>query len=203
MIVPAANATDPDAPTMTSLQRNLDSANSQIADIERQNSEHLRLQALYEETLTDAVEKIRNYVFQQNEYLISMHQHYTQQLQDSRKETISAQLIHQDWQASLSRLDEELKKAVKARDQEKDPFRRRLAALREENRVLRAKVGWEKKDWDSDIDEGEEGNNQEEQAAEARGRGWKGLASMEARWEERERAVANVMGPETRESRDA
>ncbi|QIW95498.1 hypothetical protein AMS68_001016 [Peltaster fructicola] len=142
-------------PTVSGLQRELDAAKSHIEELEIQHGEHLRLQSQYEDVLTEAVDRTRNYVFQQSEYVMSLHQHYIQLLQDSRKETISAQLIHQGWQASLSRLDVELKNAMKAREKEKDPFRRKIAMLEEENRVMREKLGWEKIVHDSD-EEGED-----------------------------------------------
>lgn len=147
---------DAQRPTMIGLQRELDASKTHIEALEQQSSEHLRLQAQYEEVLAQAVEKTRNYVFQQNEYIISLHQHYTALLQEARKETIDVQLIHQAWQASLSRLDTELKRAVKAREQEKDPFRRRIAMLKEENRVMREKLGWEKIVHESDEEDDDE-----------------------------------------------
>lgn len=170
------------SPTITGLQRELDSAKAHIETLEAHNGEHLRLQSQYEDVLTEAVDRTRNYVFQQNEYIVSLHQHYIQLLQDSRKETISAQLIHQGWQASLSRLDTELKNAIKAREQEKDPFRRRIAMLKEENRVMREKLGWEKIVHDSD---------EEDEESETRGRP---ANQAEETRSERTRLVGNVMG---------
>lgn len=104
---------DPSAPTVTSLQRALDAANNRIAAYEKSNEEHQRLQAVYEDTLTEATERIRNYVYQQNDYITSIHKHYTHLLQEARGETVQAQQIHQDWQRSLSKLNEELRRAVR------------------------------------------------------------------------------------------
>lgn len=171
--------TDPSVPTITSLQRSLDAANNRITAYEKASEEHNRLQGLYEDTLTEATERIRNYVFQQNDYITSVHKHYTNLLQESRGETVQAQQIHQDWQRALSKLNEELRRAVKSREEEKLPFTRKVAALKEENRVLRNLAGWEPAEDSSD-----EEDEAEAAAAEERGRGLK----------ERERLVGNAMG---------
>lgn len=94
---------------------------------------------------------------------------------------MQAQQIHQDWQRSLSKLNEELRRAVQAREEEKNPFTRKVSALKEENRVLRGLAGWEPADEDSS-----DGEEQIElvTAAESRGRGAR----------DRERVVGNAMG---------
>lgn len=176
-------AADPSAPTITSLQRSLDAANNRIAAYEKANEEHNRLQAAYEDTLTEATERIRNYVFQQNDYITSIHKHYTHLLQESRAETVQAQQIHQDWQRGLSKLNEELRRAVRAREDEKLPFTRKISALNEENRVLRGLAGWEPAQDDDSEDEELEAMS----VAEGRGRNLK----------ERERVVGNAMGPQS------
>jgi chromosome segregation ATPase len=175
---------DSSVPTVTSLQRALDTANNRIASYERANDEHQRLQAVYEDTLTEATERIRNYVYQQNDYITSIHKHYTKLLQEARGETVQAQQIHQDWQRSLSKLNEELRRAVQAREEEKNPFTRKVSALKEENRVLRGLAGWEPADEDSSDEEEEV---EIVTAAETRGRGIK----------DKERVVGNAMGQTT------
>ena len=166
---------------MTSLQRALDAANNRIAAYEKANEEHQRLQAVYEDTLTEATERIRNYVYQQNDYITSIHRHYTHLLQESRGETVQAQQIHQDWQRSLSKLNEDLRRAVQAREEEKNPFTRKVAALKEENRVLRGLAGWQPAEDDSSD---EEGPAEAFTAAESRGRGLR----------EKQNVVSNAMG---------
>lgn len=173
---------DPSAPTITSLQRSLDAANNRIAAYEKAHEDHNRLQALYEDTLTEATERIRNYVFQQSDYITSIHKHYTHLLEEARGETVKAQQIHQDWQRSLSKLNEELRRAVTAREEEKNPFTRKVSALKEENRVLRGLAGWEPAEGDSSDEE--EGEVEIITAAEGRGRGAR----------ERERVVGSAMG---------
>ena len=73
---------------------------------------------------------------------------------------MEAQLTHQGWQASLQRLSEGVRAALKAREEEGMPYKRRIAALKEENRVLRAKAGWEplQDSEDEDSDEIVEGS---------------------------------------------
>ena len=166
---------------MTSLQRSLDAANNRIAAYEKANEDHNRLQAVYEDTLTEATERIRNYVFQQSDYITSIHKHYTHLLEEARGETVKAQQIHQDWQRGLSKLNEELRRAVQAREDEKNPFTRKVSALKEENRVLRGLAGWQPAEDDSSDDEGEV---EIVTAAEGRGRGVK----------DRERVVGNALG---------
>lgn len=160
---------EPSQPTISQLQSALANANSRIASFERTYQDQVRLQQLYEETLSDTTERIRQYCFEQQNHIIALHQHYTQLLSQSRSETIQAQLTHQEWQAGLKRVSEGVRMALKARGEEGMPYKRRIAALKEENRILRAKVGWDPPA-DSD-DEGEEGDGEEAVAGdENRGR---------------------------------
>lgn len=150
----------------------------------------MRLQSLYEDTLTDATERIRNYVFQQNEYIIAVHKHYAALLATSRQETMAAQQVHMDWQAGLGRLNEEMKKALEARERERSPYRKRLAGLREENALLRRMVGWEAAP--SEEDEEDAGSVVEQLQPEARGR----EERVEARRvdQQRDKVLMEVMG---------
>lgn len=134
---------EPPQPTVTQLSNALGQANARIASLERTYQEQIRLQQLYEDTLSDTTERIRQYCFEQQNHIIALHQHYTQLLSQSRSETVEAQLTHQAWQAGLKRLSEGVRTALKTREEEGMPFKSRIAALKEENRVLRKKVGWE------------------------------------------------------------
>lgn len=144
-----ANAQDV-TPSVTSLRRELDAARLHVATLEQRSRDHVTIQGQYEEVLEDAKKRAHDYVSSQSEYINQLHQHYVKIINNAREETITAQLIHQGWQASLSRLNEHLKTALQARAKEKDPYRRRLAMLQEENRIMREKLGWEKVEWDSD-----------------------------------------------------
>ena len=76
-------------------------------------------------------------------------------------------MTHQEWQAGLKRYSETVREAFKSREEEGRPYRARIAALKEENRILRLQVGW-----DPPVDsEGEEWDEEEGGLMEERGRG--------------------------------
>lgn len=130
-------------PTIAQLSDSLARANLQLESMRNTYNDHVSLQRLYEETLTDTTERIRQYCFEQQNHIIALHQHYTTLLSQSRSETVEAQLTHQAWQASLQRVSENVREAMKARQEEGMPYKRRIAGLKEENRVLRKMAGWE------------------------------------------------------------
>lgn len=78
-------------------------------------------------------------------------------------------------------MNEDLRRAVQAREEEKNPFTRKVAALKEENRVLRGLAGWQPAEDDSSD---EEGPAEAFTAAESRGRGLR----------EKQNVVSNAMG---------
>lgn len=63
---------------------------------------------------------------------------------------MQTQLTHQAWQASLSKVSEYVRLALHEREEDGLPYKRRIAALKEENRLLRAKVGWDPPSEDED-----------------------------------------------------
>lgn len=75
-------------------------------------------------------------------------------------------------------MNEELRRAVQSREEEKLPYTRKIAALKEENRVLRGLAGWQPAEDDSS---GDEDDLEMAVTAESRGRAVK----------ERERAAPN------------
>lgn len=117
------------------------------------------------------MQRLRNYGFEQQNATIGMlacvtlyqsafadtwiavHQHYNALLTASRKETMQAQLTHQAWQGSLTRVSEYVRLAMRENAEGSLPYRKRIAALKEENRLLRSKAGWEPAS-DSEEDEG-------------------------------------------------
>lgn len=141
---------------MTQLQTALATANTRILALERTFHEQTALQQHFEDAHTETTERIRQYCFEQQKHVIALHQHYTELLAQSRSETVEAQLTHQAWQAAMQRLSEGVRSALKSSEEEKLPEKRRIAALREENRVLRAMVGWQPPTPDSDDEEGGE-----------------------------------------------
>ncbi|KAI7363415.1 hypothetical protein KC354_g6495 [Hortaea werneckii] len=174
-----AEAHDPDQPpTTTQLSTALSAAQARIAHLESTLNTHSTLQTLYEETLSDATDRIRQYAFEQQQHTIALHKHYTTLLSQSRNETIEAQLTHQAWQGHMERLSEGVREAMRARAEEKRPWLGRIQGLKEENRVLRKMVGWEPPAEDSeDEEEGEQGAGQRgsvgsgQQALNGMGRG--------------------------------
>lgn len=64
-------------------------------------------------------------------------------------------------------MNEEMKRAVEARERERSPYRKRLAGLREENALLRRMVGWEAAPAEEDE---EDDGPPVEQVSEGRGR---------------------------------
>ena len=166
-MIKTATDADPNAPTPSQLGLALDRANTRVADLEERLTDQTRLTQDFEAGLMEATERIRHYIFSQQEYIKSLHQRYTQQLQQSRYETIEAQMCHQEWQSGLSRLSEGVREALKSREEEILPWKGKVAGLKEENRILRRKVGWDPLPESEDEDEGDEGGGGEK----GRGRG--------------------------------
>ena len=162
-----AHDQDLNAPTVTQLQHALDAANTRIAALENTYQEQVQIQEEYKSALAHVTESIHPYFEALQKHLEALHQHYTDLLQQSRHETIQAQVRHQEWQASLKKVSEGVREAYKAREEEGRPYRARIAALKEENRILRAQVGW---DPPADSDE-DEWDDEEVGASEGRGRG--------------------------------
>ncbi|KAK0267760.1 hypothetical protein LTR35_016050 [Friedmanniomyces endolithicus] len=144
---------DPTRPTLTALQTALSAAHTRISHLETSLRTHETLQTLYEATLSDATAHIRSYIYSQQSYILSLHRHYTELLQQAREEVVEAQLVHQGWQEGLGRLSGLVRGAYGAREEERRPWVGRVRGLREENRVLRGMVGWEVREGDSDEEE--------------------------------------------------
>ncbi|KAK1819911.1 hypothetical protein LTR12_005633 [Friedmanniomyces endolithicus] len=144
---------DPTRPTTTALQTALSAAHTRISHLETSLRTHETLQTLYEATLSDATAHIRSYIYSQQSYILSLHRHYTELLQQAREEVVEAQLVHQGWQEGLGRLSGLVRGAYGAREEERRPWVGRVRGLREENRVLRGMVGWEVREGDSEEEE--------------------------------------------------
>ncbi|OQO06768.1 hypothetical protein B0A48_08556 [Cryoendolithus antarcticus] len=161
------NSLTEDTPTLTTLRRSLSEATARIAALQNTATEHARLQSLYEDTLTEATERIRNYVYAQNEHLLAVHKHYTELLAQARDETLTAQRVHSDWQAGLGRLNEEMRKVVKSREEEgAGPWRKKVGALREENAVLRRLAGWPAAELEDEAEGDDEAEKEQEPVME-------------------------------------
>lgn len=170
-----------DAPTIAHLQSQLSASQSLITSLETTNTEQTRLNQLFESALAETTDRIRHYCFEQQNYITSLHAHYAHLLQQSRYETIEAQLVHQQWQAGLKRVSEGVREAMNAREREGEPWRRRVSRLKAENRVLRAKVGWEAvPDSDEEEEEPEEGSQDRGRESQSQGIAGGGFGGSEA-----------------------
>ncbi|KAG9629449.1 hypothetical protein KCU64_g17459, partial [Aureobasidium melanogenum] len=125
------------------LQAQLSDALSRITELETECKEANEVIDYAEEIVEKFKLQVREYAHSHQSATIALHAHYNSLLETSRNETIQAQLTHQAWQASLLRLSENLRLAQSAHEEGTLPYRRRIAALKEENRILRAKAGWE------------------------------------------------------------
>ncbi|KAI4748173.1 hypothetical protein E4T50_01589 [Aureobasidium sp. EXF-12298] len=144
----------------TALQAQLSDALSRITELETECKEANQVIDYAEEIVEKFKLQVREYAHSHQSatigkafssftqglpltHTLALHAHYNSLLETSRNETIQAQLTHQAWQASLLRLSENLRLAQSAHEEGTLPYRRRIAALKEENRILRAKAGWE------------------------------------------------------------
>ncbi|GAB7359385.1 hypothetical protein MBLNU230_g6036t1 [Neophaeotheca triangularis] len=139
----ATTPADPSQPTASQLQTALSTAHVRITSLESTHQELLRLQGLYEDAFTDATQRIRSYCYAQQQHTTQLHQHYTQLLNDSRRETVEAQIVHQEWQARLQGLSQSLRLTMREREEDRLGDKGVIAGLREENRILRKIAGWE------------------------------------------------------------
>lgn len=147
-------------PTVLQLQNELAEANRQIAELKESFTQLQIVHEEYTKGLEFATQMAREFEDKEQRYIQSVHEHYSAQLLQARGETMEAQLTHQAWQARLKKLDETVNKAYQAREEEGRPYRKRIAALKEENRILRSKVGWdppadsEDEEWEEDRSRG-------------------------------------------------
>lgn len=178
------NLDDPSNPTISALQTSLSQAQSHIVSLEQTLAQDKELLTLYEDSLAEATEKIRTYIFTQQTSLSQLHKTYADLLEQARWETVQAQLTHQAWQENLGQVSEKMREAVRMREVEGRPYRGRIAALKSENRLLRRMVGWEVAAESEDEDEMGEGSAAGASGAGVEGSGV-GLAAAVAAAQER------------------
>ncbi|GAB7340421.1 hypothetical protein MBLNU457_6855t2 [Dothideomycetes sp. NU457] len=121
----------------------LNEAQKTILDLETTVTSQMRSMEDYSACLEKIKQMLSTYVYENQQATIAIHQHYSSLLESSRNETLQAHLTHQAWQASLSRVSEYVRMATKEKSEDSLPYRRKIAALKEENRLLRAKAGWD------------------------------------------------------------
>ncbi|KAK4986669.1 hypothetical protein LTR66_007806 [Elasticomyces elasticus] len=142
-------------PDIQALQNALDESNNRIQDLLAFQQSQAEQIEDHQRTLQGVTEKIRNYSFEHTNTTIALHAHYQSLLTASRAETLQLQLQHQGWQAALSRAAEYARLALRERSEDVLPYRRKIARLKDENAILRRKVGWSDiGDSDEEVDEG-------------------------------------------------
>ncbi|KAK3628443.1 hypothetical protein LTR56_018598 [Elasticomyces elasticus] len=175
-VAPRSTDDDGERPTLTALQTQLSASHSRISSLESQLRSQETLQTLYESTLTDATDRIRQYCFSQQSYITSLHSHYLGLLEQSREEVVEAQLVHQGWQEGLGRLSGMVREALRSSEEAGLPWVGEVRGLREENRRLRKMVGWSEPEPSSE----EEGEEREGYGQRRRERGRASQGSNEA-----------------------
>ena len=147
---------EPTEPNVAQLQNALAAANNEIASLQKSLEDQQQVQNAYDDALGGLMSRIRTWREEQQQYISSLHRHYVDIVQQSRQETMDAQLTHQAWQAGLQRVSQGVRESLKAREEEGAPWKKRIAALKSENKLLRKKVGWEPPvDSDSESDDDE------------------------------------------------
>lgn len=137
------------AHTIAPLQSELQQSKQRISQLEASISSFQSLQTLCTTTLTETMRLVRNYTYSQQSHLTHLHQHYTRLLQDARYENLEGQTAHQKWQESLTHMSQYLREASIAREEEaaQGGLLAEVRGLRYENRFLRRKVGWDRRDF--------------------------------------------------------
>lgn len=192
----AAPESDPSAPSIPQLQNALAAATNRITSLEKTYQDQIRVQHAYEESLAEATDRIRHFAFEQQNYITAMQQSYVNIINQHRAEIGEVQRTHHEWQASLGRLNENLRLSLKSREEEGVPYKRRIAGLKSENALLRRKVGWEPApESEDEVEEHEDGRGGsglggEREALDAKLRPQMGIEERRAMQVERE-AVLN------------
>ena len=155
IVLLSAPEPDPSQPSVPQLQNALAAATNRITSLEKTYQDQIHIQNAYEEALAEATDRIRHYAFEQQNYITAMQQSYVNIINQHRAEIGEVQRTHHEWQASLGRLNENLRLSLKSREEEGMPWKRRIAALKTENELLRKKVGWEPAIDSEEEDEGE------------------------------------------------
>ncbi|PNS16681.1 hypothetical protein CAC42_4645 [Sphaceloma murrayae] len=142
--------------TAAEMQTRLVEAERKIEALSNAYKDQAQLVTEYENGLHEMVKLLRDRYNERSHEINSIHTYYHQLLSTSRNETLQAQLTHQAWQASLARVSEGVRLAYKEKTEQSLPYLKKIAALKEENRLLRQKVGWDPpSDSSGEEDEGE------------------------------------------------
>lgn len=101
------------------------------------------------------MDKVRPFAQQHSQALLSQKAHYLRLIEEERKQNLELRLEQTRFQESASRINDNLKEAMKALTEAELPYIRKIAALKADNKALRRICGVPLMD-DSDDDEEEE-----------------------------------------------
>jgi hypothetical protein len=101
------------------------------------------------------MDKVRPFAQQHSQALLSQKAHYLRLIEEERNQNLELRLEQTRWQESASRINENLKEAMKALTEAELPYIRKIAALKADNKSLRRICGVPLMD-DSDSDDEEE-----------------------------------------------
>ncbi|TID18468.1 hypothetical protein E6O75_ATG06544 [Venturia nashicola] len=135
------------------LQNDLSSSNNKIDDL---NSYVCKLQGLnqdYEAALSHLMDKVRPFAQQHAQALLSQKAHYLRLIEEERNQNLELRLEQTRFQESASRINENLKEAMKALMEAELPYIRKIAALKADNKALRRICGVPLMDDSDDDDE--------------------------------------------------
>lgn len=100
------------------------------------------------------MDKVRPFAQQHSQALLSQKAHYLRLIEEERNQNLELRLEQTRFQESASRINDNLKEAMKALTEAELPYIRKIAALKADNKALRRICGVPLMD-DSD-DDGEE-----------------------------------------------
>lgn len=135
---------------LSHLQSQLTAANTTIATLSTANASLNTLVIDYESAVTLLLDKLRPYAYSQTSAMLALHKHYQTLLDQERSTSLTLRLEHAEWQASLSRVAENARAALRSQSGVEEGLRREAKELAEENRVLRRIVGWEEREGSDD-----------------------------------------------------
>lgn len=148
--------------TISALRTELASANHTVSTLHAAAEESSLLLQTYESALGEITARLRSHAYEQQNHTIMLHAHYNRLLEESRNETVQAQVTHQKWQAVLGGLSRGVRSAYREVGEKEGYWRAKVAGLRDENKVLRRLAGWEDAEDSSDSggdgDEDRDGN---------------------------------------------
>lgn len=160
----APTTAQPDAQSanqIAHLSNQLTTATTTISTLQSQLHSTTTLLATYESSLQEITARLRQHAYDQQTHTIALHAHYNGLLEQSRNETVQAQLVHQAWQAGLGRLAQGVREAHKEVVEGEGKSRAREKGLKAENRVLRRLAGWEVEPSDESSGESDDEKNPE------------------------------------------